>query len=138
MNWFVFCYWFEPDAPRDPVGLVRIWTLADALTRVGDSVTLFPPRYRSALLPRTCTVIPIRLLHWPLVRPLSYSLLSFVQGLVRAVRTRPDIVYYRWMASPHALIVARLLGARCVCEINGEPAPDWSEQHGGLGLTCPQ
>lgn len=28
MRWFLFCYWYEPDAPSDPVGLVRLWTLA--------------------------------------------------------------------------------------------------------------
>lgn len=132
MNWFVFCYWFEPDAPQDPVGLVRIWTLADALAGAGDSVTLFPPRYRSALVPRSGVVIPIRLLHWPLVRPLSYALFSFMQGLSCAVRTKPDIVYYRWMDSPQALILARLLGARCVCEVNGEPVPDWPGRQGRL------
>lgn len=132
MNWFVFCYWFEPDAPQDPVGLVRIWTLADALTAVGDGVTVFPPRYRSALVPRSGVVIPIRLLHWPLLRPLSYAVLSFMRGLLRAVRTSPDIVYYRYMDSPHALILAKLLGARCVCEVNGEPVPEWSDRRGRL------
>lgn len=135
MNWFVFCYWFEPDAPQDPVGLVRVWTLADVLSRAGDSVTLFLPRYRSALVPRSGVVIPIRLLHWPLVRPLSYALLSFMQGLLRAARTRPDIVYYRWMDSPHALILAKVLRVRCVCEVNGEPAPDWSGRQGSLARS---
>lgn len=131
MNWFVFCYWFEPDAPQDPVGLVRIWTLATALTGIGDDVTVFAPRYRSALMSHDCAVVPIRLLHWPLIRPLSYVLLSFIHGLLRAVRARPDVVYYRWMDSPHALFLAKLLGARCVCEVNGEPVPDWSDEQGG-------
>jgi glycosyltransferase involved in cell wall biosynthesis len=49
-----------------------------------------------------------------------------MQGVLHAVRTRPDIVYYRWMDSPHALILAKLLGVRCVCEVNGEPVPDWA------------
>ena len=61
MTWFLFCYWYEPDAPHDPVGLVRIWRLADTLAKVGDRVTVFPPRYRSALIQRTCAVIPIHL-----------------------------------------------------------------------------
>lgn len=126
MTWFFFCYWYEPDAPHDPVGLVRIWTLADALVKVGDRVTVFPPRYRSALIQRACAVIPIHLIHLPLARPLSYALLSFVRGLLRALVTRPDIVYYRWMDSPHALILAKLLGVPCVCEVNGEPVPQWS------------
>jgi glycosyltransferase involved in cell wall biosynthesis len=30
------------------------------------------------------------------------------------------------MDSPHALILAKLLRVRCVCEVNGEPVPDWS------------
>jgi len=125
VTWFLFCYWYEPDAPHDPVGLVRIWTLADALAKVGDRVTLFPPRYRSALTQRACTVIPIHLIHLTLLRPLSYAVLSFVRGLMRALVIKPDIVYYRWMDSPHALILAKLLSVRCVCEVNGEPAPQW-------------
>lgn len=125
MTWFLFCYWYERDAPRDPVGLVRIWALADALTDVGDRVMLFPPRYRSAQVQRICTVIPIPLLHLPLIRPLSYVLLSFLLGLLQALIIRPDVVYYRWMASPHALILAKLLRVPCICEVNGEPVPHW-------------
>ncbi|MDF0667311.1 MAG: glycosyltransferase family 4 protein [Nitrospira sp.] len=125
MTWFFFCYWYERDAPHDPVGLVRIWALADALTDVGDRVTLFPPRYRSARAQRTCTIIPIPLIHLPLIRPLSYAFLSFVRGLMQALIIRPDIVYYRWMDSPHALILAKLLRVPCVCEVNGEPVPQW-------------
>jgi len=29
------------------------------------------------------------------------------------------------MDSPHALILAKLLRVPCVCEVNGEPVPDW-------------
>ncbi len=129
MTWFLFCYWYEPDAPHDPVGLVRIWKLADALVKVGDRVTVFPPRYRSAFIQRACAVLPIHMIHLPLVRPLSYALLSFLRGLMRALVTRPDIVYYRWMDSPHALVLAKLLNVPCVCEVNGEPVPQWPGTH---------
>lgn len=125
MTWFLFCYWYEPDAPQDPVGLVRMWSLAETLTQAGDRVILFPPRYRSALDRRAYRVIPITVIHLPLIRPLSYALRSFVQALVCALRTRPDVLYYRWMDSPHALILAKLLRVPCICEINGEPVPDW-------------
>lgn len=135
MNWFIFCYWFEPDAPHDPVGLVRIWTLAEGLTRAGDRVTVFAPRYRSSLVSRTYGVIPIRLLHWPVIRPLSYAVLSFIHGLLCAVRSRPEVIYYRWMDSPHVVLLAKFLGARCVCEVNGEPVPEWSGTSDGLART---
>lgn len=136
MTWFLFCYWYEPDAPHDPVGLVRIWTLADTLAKVGDRVTVFPPRYRSAFVRRTCAVIPIHLIHLPLIRPLSYALWSFMRGLMRALVSRPDIVYYRWMDSPHALILAKLLGVPCVCEVNGEPVPPWPGNQGKRVRLC--
>ncbi len=35
MRWFLFCYWYEPDAPSDPVGLVRLWALARQLSQTG-------------------------------------------------------------------------------------------------------
>ena len=127
MKWFIFCYWYEPDAPSDPVGLVRLWTLARQLVEQGDSVTVLPPRYRSALLQRGFSTAPIPLLPWPVLRPVSYVVLSCIVGLMRAWRSKPDVVYYRWMDSPHPLLFARLVGAQCVCEVNGEPVPDWSE-----------
>ena len=127
MRWFLFCYWYEPDAPSDPVGLVRLWTLARHLVERGDSVTVLPPRYRSSLLQRGFSTAPIPLIPWPMLRPISYAVFSCVLALVQAVRSKPDVVYYRWMDSPHPLLFARLVGAQCVCEVNGEPVPDWSE-----------
>ena len=132
MRWFIFCYWYEPDAPSDPVGLVRLWTLARQLVEQGDSVTVLPPRYRSSLLQRGFSTAPIPLLSWPVLRPLSYAVMSCLVGLVQACKSKPDIVYYRWMDSPHPLLFARLVGAQCVCEVNGEPVPDWSETDRGL------
>ena len=127
MRWFLFCYWYEPDALSDPVGLVRLWTLARQLVERGDSVIVLPPRYRSALLQRGFSTAPIPLLPWPVLRPMSYAVLSSLVGLTRAWRSKPEVVYYRWMDSPHPLLFARLVGAQCVCEVNGEPVPDWSE-----------
>lgn len=127
MKWFLFCYWYEPDAPSDPVGLVRFWALARQLGTQGDSVTVFPPHYRSSLLQRGFSVAPIPLLPWPVLRPISYAVLSFVVSFTRACWSKPDVVYYRWMDSPHPLLFARLFGAQCICEVNGEPVPDWSE-----------
>ncbi len=127
MRCFLFCYWYEPDAPSDPVGLVRLWTLARQLVERGDTVTVLPPRYRSSLLQRGFSTAPIPLLPWRVLRPLSYAILSCIVGLVRACRSKPDVVYYRWMDSPHPLLFARLIGALCICEVNGEPVPEWSE-----------
>lgn len=125
MNWWVCCYWHEPDAPTDPVGLVRIWALADALVSVGDEVTVFAPRYRSALVPRRSQVAPIPMLPGSVIRPISYAVLAFFSGIWRGFRKRPTVVYYRWMESLHPLLLARIFGATCICEVNGEPVPPW-------------
>jgi len=132
MNWWVCCYWHEPDASADPVGLVRIWALADSLSAGGDAVTVFAPRYRSALLPRRFLTVPIRMVPWPVIRPISYAVLAFLSGLWRGLRTKPEVVYYRWMDSLHPLLLARLFGATCLCEVNGEPVPPW-RAHGWRG-----
>lgn len=125
MNWWVCCYWHEPDAPTDPVGLVRIWALADSLVSGGDDVTVFAPRYRSSLVPRRSRVVPIRLLPGSIIRPISYAVGAFLSGLWRGLRRPPTVVYYRWMESLHPFLLARIFGAVCVCEINGEPVPPW-------------
>src|SRR5688572_19218397 len=101
MRWLLFCYWYEPDAPSDPVGLVRLWTLARQLIERGDRVTVLAPRYRSSLLQQGFSTVPIPLIPAPLLRPISYAVFSFVAGLGQAVRSKPDVVYYRWMDSPH-------------------------------------
>ena len=88
MNWWICCYWHEPDAPDDPVGLVRIWALADALVSAGDDATVFAPRYRSALVPRRSRVVPIPMLPGTIVRPISYAVLAFFSGLWQGFRKR--------------------------------------------------
>ncbi|MGH7164419.1 MAG: glycosyltransferase family 4 protein [Nitrospiraceae bacterium] len=133
MTWFLFCYWYEPDAPRDPVGLVRMWTLARQLADLGDPVTVFPPRYASAKCQTGFQTVAVPLLSWPVLRPLSYVAGSFVAGLLIALWHKPAVVYYRWMASPHPILIARMLGSLCVCEVNGEPVPDWSGGRTGIG-----
>ena len=135
MNWWVGCYWHEPDAPRDPVGLVRIWALADALAAVGEQVTVFAPRYRSALMRRRASVIPIPMLPWRGIRPISYAIAAFLAGLLAGLRAKPAVVYYRWMESPHPIILAKLFGAACICEVNGEPVPPWQASGWKSGLT---
>ncbi|MCS6284998.1 MAG: glycosyltransferase family 4 protein [Nitrospira sp.] len=125
MNWWVSCYWHEPDASTDPVGLVRIWALADSLVSGGDDVTVFAPRYRSSLMPRRSRVVPIPMLPGSIIRPISYAVLAFFSGLWQGFWKRPTVVYYRWMESLHPLLLARLFGAVCLCEINGEPVPPW-------------
>ena len=132
MTWFVFCYWYEPDAPEDPVGLVRIWSLARHLGRLGDHVTVFPPRYASSRGHRGFKTIAIPLMGWPFLRPMSYVLGSFLAGLWVARERRPSTVYYRWMVSPHPLLLARLFRSSCICEVNGEPAPDWERGKWGI------
>jgi glycosyltransferase involved in cell wall biosynthesis len=126
MTVFLFAYWYEPDAPRDPVGLVRLWTLARWLSRSGDQVTVFVPRYRSAEGHTGFRTVAIPLLPWRVLRPLSYAVGSFVRGLLAGLRRRPDVVHYRWMGSPHPLVLARILGSLSVCELHGEPVPDWT------------
>ena len=132
MTWFVFCYWYEPDAPKDPVGLVRIWSMARHLGQLGDHVIVFPPRYASSSGHRGFTTIAIPLIPWPFLRPISYVLGSFLAGLWVARKRRPSTVYYRWMASPHPLLFGRLFRSSCICEVNGEPAPNWKNGKGEI------
>lgn len=125
MTVFLFAYWYESDAPADPVGLVRCWNLAHAWTRAGDQVVAFVPAYASARIQRGFTVVPIPLVSWRILRQLSYAAASFCAAMLEAWRARPSMVYYRLFESPHPLLAARLLGATCVCEVAGEPVPSW-------------
>lgn len=125
MTWLLFAYWYEPEAPSDPVGLVRIWQLARHLTDLGETVTILAPNYGSTRQQTDLRIAGIPLLPVPLLRPISYAIGSWLAGVALALRRTPTVVYYRWMDSPHPLVLARLLGCQCVCEVNGEPVPDW-------------
>jgi glycosyltransferase involved in cell wall biosynthesis len=131
VTWLLFAYWYEPEAPSDPVGLVRIWQLGRHLADLGDTVTILAPNYASTRRQRDLRIAGIPLLPVPLLRPLSYVIGSWLAGLAFALRRTPDVVYYRWMDSPHPLVLARLLGRQCVCEVNGEPVPDWDTARSG-------
>jgi glycosyltransferase involved in cell wall biosynthesis len=125
MTVFLFAYWYEPEAPADPVGLVRCWNLARAWTRAGDRVVAFMPAYASARIKQGFKVVPIPLIPWRILRQLTYVVGSLAAAMLEARRARPSLVYYRLFESPHPLLVARLLGAPCVCEVAGEPVPSW-------------
>jgi glycosyltransferase involved in cell wall biosynthesis len=125
MTVFLFAYWYEPDAPADPVGLVRCWNLARAWTRAGDRVVAFVPAYASARIQQGFKAVLIPLFSWRILRQLSYAVGSFCAAMLEARRARPAVVYYRLFESLHPLLIARLLGATCVCEVAGEPVPSW-------------
>ncbi len=127
MTWYLFAYWYEPDAVDDEVGLVRVWQLVDYLRGLGEEVIIFAPDYRSLRSRSPGLACPISLIQLPLLRPLSYAVRSFWAALRSAKRGAPDLLYYRWMDSPHVVLLGRLLRRPCVCEVNGEPLPTWHE-----------
>lgn len=122
---FLFLYWYEPEAPTDPVGLIRFWNLARAWSNAGHAVVVFAPPYASVRRQRGFKVILIPLVPWRILRQISYAVGSMLAALILAAFARPSVVYYRLIESPHPLLVARLLRAWCLCEVDGDPIPAW-------------
>ena len=121
MTWFLFCYWYEPDAPRIQLDWFVCGNWRDTAARgIGSRCFLhaIDPRCSSE-----SSVAPIPLVPWPFASDIICG--SFFPCQLRACRSKPDVVYYRWMDSPHPLLLARLFGAQCICEVNGEPVPPW-------------
>lgn len=119
MRILLLSYAYEPGLTPDAGGFRKLWELAAALARRGDTVeVLYPrlPRYRPLrdVPSRAYGVVDRRL-----ARPLT-AYLSMLRAAL-ATRPRPDVVYFRAGTNLLPLLLRRALGARVVLEVNADP-----------------
>ena len=104
----------------DMGGYRKIWELAENIERLGHEVVVVAPRHGA---PRTQT--RVRVLEVPFVdraglRPAMVYAGLFARALLHGGRRRPDVVYVRTLHTPVPALLARLLGAALVVEVNGD------------------
>ena len=91
---FIFAYWHDPRFKKKVGGLIKIFDLADNLTRLGNRVNLFLPKIGYPRKQTISRVIEVPFIDLPIIRPLSFHLLSTVFMLIKVLE-RPDIIYKR-------------------------------------------
>ena len=117
---FIFAYWHDPRFKKKVGGLIKIFDLADNLTRLGNSVVLFLPKIGYPRKQTISRVIEVPFIDLPIIRPLSFHLLSTVFMLIKIIE-RPDIIYVRKMNSFLPLLLARLFRIPTFFEIPDDP-----------------
>ncbi len=116
----IIAYWHDPRFKKKPGGLIRIFELADNLTSKGNRVVLILPQIGYPKTQTIAKVIEIPFIDLPLIRPLSFHLMS---GLVLFIKMleRVDFLYVRQMNSFLPLIIARLFKIPTFFEIPNDP-----------------
>ena len=119
MNIIIIAYWHDPRFKKRPGGLIRMFSLADNLTKLGNDVTMILPKLGFPKEQTIARVIEIPFLDIPILRPVSFHLLSSLY-LLWSLKAA-SLIYVRQMNSFLPLLLARLYRTPSVFEIPNDP-----------------
>jgi glycosyltransferase involved in cell wall biosynthesis len=120
-TFYLFAYWHDSRWKKFVGATVKIWDLAQNLSKQGHNVTLFLPRYHFDIDESSVKVVEIPFLDLPFLRLISFNFFLFFFLLLSLFRIRPDIVYVRRMGSIIPGIYASLVKAIFFYEVNDDP-----------------
>ncbi len=120
MTFFVLFYEHDPIVRRDIGGFRKAWVLGEHLARLGHRVVVFGPAGTAPPELAGVEAVDIPYVDLPVLRPLLVYTQLFWRPLLAGLRGRPDVIYMRPLNSPLTVLLARLLGARLVLEVNGD------------------
>jgi len=119
MRILMLSYAYEPGLTADAGGFRKLWELAAALARRGDTVEVLYPRLPRHRPLRDVPSRSYRVIDRRIARPLS-AYTSMLAAAI-ATRPRPDVVYFRAGTNVLPVLLRRALGARVVLEVNADP-----------------
>jgi glycosyltransferase involved in cell wall biosynthesis len=119
-TFFIIAYWHDPRFKRKVGGLIRMFELADNLTRMGNSVVLFLPKIGYPKKQTIARVIEIPFIDLPLIRPLSFHLISTLILTIR-LTDKVNLLYIRKMNSFLPMLIAKLFRIPAFFEIPNDP-----------------
>lgn len=117
---FILVYWHDPRFKKEVGGLIRIFDLADNLKKSGHEVILFSPKLGFPKKQTLARVVEIPFFDFPLIRPISFHLISTLILLIKGMR-HPNFLYVRQMNSFLPLLIARLFAVTSFLEIPNDP-----------------
>ncbi len=127
LSFYILAYWYDPKFKNRVGGLIRIFDLANNLTRLGHSVILFSPKIGFPKRQTIARVIEIPIIDLPILRPLTFHLLSSLILFLK-IYERPNCIYVRQMNSFLQLLLAKLFKIPSIFEIPNDPYLAYTQQ----------
>jgi len=124
---YIIAYWHDPRFKRKVGGLIKIFDLANNLTRLGHNVILFSPKIGFPERQTIAKVIEIPFIDLPILRPLTFHLLASLVLFLKIYK-RPSCIYVRRMNSFLQLLLAKLFKIPSVFEIPDDPYLAYTQQ----------
>ena len=121
LTFYIFAYWHDPRWKKFVGATIKIWDLADNLSKLGHEVVLFLPKYHFDTKNIPFRVVEIPLVNVPILRLFSFNFLLSFYLLASFSQKRPDVVYVRRMTSIIPLLYAKLRKAVLFYEVNDDP-----------------
>jgi glycosyltransferase involved in cell wall biosynthesis len=115
----IITYWHDPRFKKKIGGLIRMFSLADNLTKLGNDVTMILPKLGFPKEQTIARVIEIPFVDVSMLRPVSFHLLSSLYLLWHLKDS--SLIYVRQMNSFLPFLIARLYGTPSVYEIPNDP-----------------
>jgi glycosyltransferase involved in cell wall biosynthesis len=120
LTFFFITYYHDPRLTRKGGGLIRLFDLADKLVKSGHQVSLFLPKLGAPKTQTFAKVVEVPFVDIPLLRPLSFHLISSILLLVNMTKS-VNFVYVRQMNSVLPLFLAKLHHIPTIFEIPNDP-----------------
>ncbi len=114
----LFAYWHDPRWNGFVGATVKIWDLAENLSRQGHQVTLYLPKFSGVKSTGRFTVKQVPMIDLPILRLISFNIFLLILLLGRKT---PDVVYLRRTNIFVPVVYARLRGALFFFEVNDDP-----------------
>lgn len=118
MRIYIINYWHDRDFKSKKGGPIKVIELADNLRDLGHEAVLFLPKLG---FPEKQTETPVKqipVIDIPIIRPLFYSMLNLFSLIFCVLKSKPDIIYIRYMLDFFPTLFARLIGIPCIIEVN--------------------
>ncbi len=118
MNIYFLSYSYEKGVAPDIGGFRKLWEVADRLQKQGHQVRVFFPQlpYYKPLKEISYTLYP--LINLAGLRGPSAYLSMFFSAFAIGSKEKPNVIYFRTSLNILPVILARLLGAKAVLEVN--------------------
>jgi len=117
---FIIAYWHDPRFKKKVGGLIRMFELADNLKKMGHHVTLILPKIGYPKKQTVVDVIEIPFIDLPIIRPLSFHLISSLY-LLKTLRSNADFIYVRQLNSFLPPLISKLYNIPSFFEIPNDP-----------------
>lgn len=118
MNFYIINFWHDRSYKNRVGGPIKVLELSENLRAMGHRVTLFVPKLGFPEKQTDTPLEQIRVVDIPVVRPLFYSLTNMLRLIKCCIRSKPDIIYVRYMYDFIPSLFARLVRIPCIVEIN--------------------